>query len=94
MGTLFTRIKAAVADGRYVVSVHAAEQLRERGIPEWQTVLGLETGRLLSERPDDTPNPSIEVQQWLPDGTPIMAIWAWLSQSRLARLVTVHYFNR
>lgn len=94
MGALFDRIRVAVAENRYVLSAHAIEQLRERRIPEWQVASGLAQGRLIVERPDDKPNPTVEVDQLLADGTPVKAVWAWLVVSRLARLVTVHFYDR
>jgi hypothetical protein len=93
MGSLFDSIRLAVAEERYVLSIHAVEKLRERRIEEWQAASGLADGRLLSERPGDTPNPSVEVEQTLPDGTPVKAVWAWLTLSRLARLVTIHFYD-
>ena len=94
MGRLFAQICERVRDGRYVVGRHAAERLEERGILEWQAVAGLAEGRLLRERPNDRPNPVIEVRETLPDGTQIMAVWSLLRQSDVAKLMTVHFFDR
>lgn len=94
MAALADRIMDAVANDRYVLSVHAVERLRERRVPEWQVAAGLAQGRLLSERPNDRPHPSIEVGQILADATPVKVVWAWLTQSRLARLVTVHFYDK
>jgi hypothetical protein len=57
MGKLFYKIQGLVADAKYVVGLHASERLEERGIMEWQAVLGLEDGQLIVERPHATPNP-------------------------------------
>lgn len=46
---------------------------------------------MLRERPDDKPNPAIEVQEMLPDGTEFIAIWSYLSRSGIAKLVTVYF---
>ena len=94
MGQLFQRIRKAVREERYVIGRHANERLRERRIPAWQVISGSEHGKLLVERPATSPNPIVEVQQTLADGTPIKAVWAWLSRSRLAKLVTVHFFDK
>jgi len=59
----------------------------------WQAVVGLEDGVLIQERPDDKPFPSIEVREMLPDGTEIKAVWSFVEDPGLARLVTVHFFN-
>ncbi|MFM8250840.1 MAG: DUF4258 domain-containing protein, partial [Planctomycetota bacterium] len=72
---------------------HASERLDERGIMEWQVVIGLSAGVLLRERPDARPNPAIEVSQTLEDGTKIKVIWSHLRASGFAKLVTVRYFD-
>ncbi len=74
MAELFDRIRAAVAADRYVLGLHAADRLQERRISEWQVVAGVAEGRLLCERPDDRPNPAVEVEQVLPDGTAIKTV--------------------
>lgn len=94
MGELFNRIKLAVRDERYVFSDHADNMLRERGIIHWQIASGLEDAKLLSERPQTKPNPTIEVEQILADGVPLKAIWAYVHQLDLAKLVTLHFFDR
>jgi hypothetical protein len=48
---------------------------------------------LIAERPADLPDPSVELQQSLPDGTPVKVIWAWVEIHRLALLVTVRYLD-
>jgi hypothetical protein len=93
MGRLFETIRELVAEGNYVVGEHASERLEERGIMEWQASVGLENGELLSERPDARPNPAIEVRESLPDGTEVKAVWSYLRQSGVAKLVTVHFFD-
>ncbi len=93
MSQLFGIIRRLVADERYVVSEHAAERLEERGILEWQVVVGLEEGELMAERPLDKPNPVVEVRERLADGTEVKAVWAYLARSGAAKLVTVHFFD-
>jgi hypothetical protein len=61
---------------------------------EWQVVAGLEDGELIAARPDATPNPAIEVRESLPDGTEVKVVWSLLRQSGVAKLVTVHFFDR
>jgi hypothetical protein len=91
---LFRQIRSHVASGRYVVGQHAVERLEERGILEWQVVDGIEAASLIAERPNSQPNPTIEVRQTLADGTPLKAVWALLIASNVAKLVTVHFFDR
>jgi hypothetical protein len=94
MGQLFSLIRELVAEEKYVVGKHASERLEERGIMEWQAVAGLEDGILLAERPDAQPNPAIEVRESLPDGVEFKAVWSLLPRSGVAKLVTVHFFDR
>lgn len=94
MGQLFDTIRQLVAEEKYVVGQHASERLDERGIMEWQAVAGLEDGELLLERPDASPNPAVEVRGSLPDGTEFKAVWSYLPQSGVAKLVTVHFFDK
>jgi hypothetical protein len=94
MGELFDTIRQLVADEKYVVGQHASERLEERGIMEWQAVAGLAEGELLVERTDASPNPAVEVRESLPDGTEFKAVWSHLPQSGVAKLVTVHFFDR
>lgn len=60
MAELCNTIQQLVMEERYVVGQHASERLEERGILEWQVVVGLEEGELLKERPNDTPHPIVE----------------------------------
>lgn len=94
MGQLFDTIRQLVAADKYVVGQHASERLEERSIMEWQVVAGLKDGELIAERPDATPNPAVEVRESLPDGTDFKAVWSHLRQSDVAKLVTVHLFDR
>src|SRR5438045_9482986 len=94
MGQLFDTIRQLVAEEQYVVGQHASERLEERGIMEWQAVAGLEDGELLAEREDATPNPAVEVREVLPDGTEFKAVWSHLRHSGVAKMVTVHFFDR
>jgi hypothetical protein len=90
MGKLYDQIRSAIEDGRYLISLHADERCEERGITAWQLVAAFDEANLIRERPASQPNPSVVVSQILVDGTEVEAIWAWLSQSRRAKLVTVY----
>lgn len=59
---------------------------------EWQAVAGLDDGKLIAERVDAKPNSTVEVRERLPDGTEFKAVWSYLRQSGVAKLVTVHFF--
>jgi hypothetical protein len=67
--------------------------LDERGILEWQVVDGIESGELITERPDGSPHPVAEVRQTLADGTEVKAVWAYMKTMDVAKLVTVHFFD-
>lgn len=60
---------------------------------EWQVVAGVAEGELIAERPDASPNAAVEVRESLPDGTEFKAVWSYLQQSGVAKLVTVHFFD-
>jgi hypothetical protein len=94
MGKLFDVIQRLVAEEEYVVGQHASERLEERGIMEWRAVAGLQDSELIAERPRSKPNPTVEVRETLPDGTEFKAVWPHLRQSGVAKLVTVHFFDR
>ena len=93
MAELFETIRRLVRENRYLIGLHASERLEERGILEWQAVVGIEWGSLIAERPQDLPNPVVEVNESLPDGTEFKAVWSYLKQSDVAKLVTVHYYD-
>jgi hypothetical protein len=94
MGQLHDTIRRLIAEEKYVVGQHASERLDERGIMEWQVVAGFQEGELIAERPDATPNPTAEVRESLPDGTEFKAVWSHLRESGVAKLVTVHFFDK
>jgi len=94
MGAVFDRIRIAVAERRYLIGAQAGNQLDERGIADWQIPVGLAEGRLLRERPGARPNPIVEVEQLLSDGTAVKAVWSWLPYHEAAKLVTVHFLGR
>ena len=94
MENLFDTIRQLVADEKYVVGEHASERLEERGIMEWQVIAGLDDSKLIAEQPEATPNPRVEVREALPDGAEFKAVWSYLSQSGVAKLVTVHFFDK
>ncbi len=94
MGLLFETIRQLVADEKYLASEHASERLEERAIMEWQAVARLADGESLAERVDASPNPVVEVLQVLPDGTQYKAVWSHLRITGVAKLVTVHFFDR
>ena len=91
MGRLFDNIRQAVENGRWVVSWHADERCEQRGVTAWQVISGLESAELLRERPRSNPNPSVVVCEVLADGSEVEVIWAWMSESRRAKLVTVYF---
>ena len=94
MGQLFETLRRLVAEEEYVIGEHASERLEERGIMEWQVVAGLEDGELIAERPDAKPNPAVEVRESVLDGTEFKAVWSHLRQTGVAKLVTIHFFDR
>ena len=94
MDNLGETIIRLIERGKYVIGLHASERLEERGIMEWQIVAGMDEYEIISERPDDEPNPSVEFRVYLPDGTDVKAVWSILQYANVAKLVTVHYFDK
>lgn len=88
---LLAWIKEAVREERYEVSIHADNRIEERGLMEWQIVMGLADADLLRAEPDDRPWPAILLSQLLPDGTEVLGKWSYRSRDRMARLVTVYF---
>jgi hypothetical protein len=91
VGKLLDNIVAAVRADRFFVSWHADEQCEERGVTAWQLVSEIEDAKLVRERPRSKPNPSVVLHQELADGTDVEAVWAWLAETRRAKLVTVFF---
>ena len=94
MRALADKIRDAVRAERYLFGSHAGQRLRERRIVGWQVADGVETSTLTRERPDAIPNPAVEFDQILPDGTHFKAVWSWIAEDRTAKLVTVHFYDR
>ncbi len=76
-----------------MVSEHAAERLEERGVLEWQIIDGIRHANPLRERPRDRPNPSVEAELTLADGTAVKVVWSHVVIIDIAKLVTVHFFE-
>jgi hypothetical protein len=93
MSSLYASIRSAIAAGSTVVSVHATLRLRQRRIPLWQVETASQDGELLGQYPNAEPNPKIELDILLPDGTSAKAVWSWLKEDAAAKLVTVHFFD-
>ena len=94
MGKTHQLILQLVANDKYIVGEHAVGRLEERDILEWQVVVGLAEGKLICEKPKEKPNPTIEVKEMLPDGMECKAVWSLLRRSGVAKLVTVHFFDK
>lgn len=94
MGKLAVEILAAIRDEHYVFSVHAAQRLRQRRIKDWQVIAGLNEATLIREKPNGLPNPTVEFDQMLPDGVEIKSVWSWIAARSVAKLVTVHFYDR
>jgi hypothetical protein len=93
MGRTFERIRSALEDGRTVLSVHSAMRLRTRRIPFWQVIAASLEGQMLAEVPRARPNPKVELEILLADGTAAKAVWSWLGADDVAKLVTIHFFD-
>ena len=90
---LVDAIRQAVAAGRWGLSSHAKKRIEQRGIVSWQLEAGLEGGSVTDVRPTDEPNPSIEVEQELADGTRVNVAWSYVILYDEALVVTAHFFD-
>jgi len=81
-------IRRAVLAGQFLVSRHARQRLAARQIRLWHIEAGVTEGTILRVDEDSEPNPTILLEQSLPDGTALHVVWAWLLASREALLVT------
>lgn len=52
--------------------------------------MGIAEAKLITERPGSHPNPNVEVEQTLADGSTIRVVWSWLPINEVAKLVTVY----
>lgn len=93
MDHLATMIRDLVDEGRYVVSEHASERITECNFFEWQVIEGTISGIVLRERPRNRLHPAVEYEGLLPDGARFKSDWCLLRQTRIAKLVTVHYLD-
>jgi hypothetical protein len=94
MSGLATMILTAIRDENFVFGAHALERLRQRKIPLWQVAACCASGKVLREQASARPNPKVEMEIVLPDGTTAKAVWSWLAVQRRAKLVTVHFVDR
>jgi hypothetical protein len=91
VGKVYERILEGIREDRLVFSLHAENQLSSRGVLRWQAVAGFWDGRLASEDPRARPNPKILMRQMLPDGTEVVAVWAYVESIDRAKLVTLYF---
>jgi hypothetical protein len=84
-------ILSSIEQGRYLVTDHADERLRERGILLWQVLEGVGRPICTFDDPGATPFPKSEIDFYLVDGTRVRSVWSWSRASGTARLVTIHF---
>ncbi|MBI4567046.1 MAG: hypothetical protein HY719_01465 [Planctomycetes bacterium] len=59
---------------------------------EWQVVAGMESAVRIIENVNAKPNPTVELREILPNGASVKVVWSLLYRSKVAKLVTVHFF--
>ncbi len=91
MSRLLEKIKKAVKEDRFVVSMHADVQMEIRGVLPWQVAAGIDLAVLHRERPGSLPSPSVILTQCLPDGAEYYVVWSWKEHLNIAKLVTVFF---
>jgi hypothetical protein len=91
---LLDNILKAIETERFIVSNHADDRLRERLVELWQITSSADDAKLIAERPNDIPNPSVVLDQTLPDGTTVRVVWSYVDSGGVAVVVTVHFLDR
>ena len=94
MSDLAEHIRRAIREEHYVFGAHADQRLRERKIMGWQVVAGIDGAKIIHEKSDSIPNPTVEFEQLLADGTKCKVVWAWIRSAGVAKLVTVYFLDR
>ncbi len=85
MSDHWNMIASAIREERYAISAHAGGRIRIRRMTSWQIIAACDDAIILPERPDATPNPVVEVEIALTDGTAVKAVWAWLEAAGTAK---------
>ena len=91
MESVFEKISRAIVEGRVTFTDHADDRLAERHIEAWQVVDGFDSAKLIEVDPKAKPNPKVVTRQALADGTPVIAVWAFVKSIDSATLITVYY---
>ena len=93
MDRLFERIRRAVREERIVFTVHADNRLHERNVERWHLIESFETGHVIQSHRSARPDPKLVVEQMIPSGETVIAVWGYVKSIRKAKLITV-YFER
>ena len=93
MRHLVDHIRRAIVADRYVIGIHADNNLEKRDLPLWVIVHAtLEADwATVAVRPRSKPNPSIRLRVTLPTGEQAITIWSWVMPDAEAKLVTVFF---
>ena len=94
MTHLAKTILRLIESGRISVGVHMQRMLDDRKLEAWHLEQATADGRLIAERPSAKPNPAIELTSTLPDCTPCKIVWSLVDPPGLAKLVTLHFYDR
>lgn len=76
--------------GRFLVTRHARQRMAGRQIRLWQIEAGINNGKTIRIDEQAEPNPTVMLEQALPDGTSMHVVWAWLPTTQEALLVTAY----
>ena len=91
MSKLIEQVRALVARGEVLVSLHGAEELATDGIQVREVVNGLSASEAIEEYPDYAKGPCVLVLQRDASGQPIHVVWGIpMGQDSPAVLVTAY----
>jgi hypothetical protein len=91
MERLYERIRRAVREERVVFTVHADERLWERKVERWHLLESFESGAIIQAHRGRRTEAKVLVQQVLPSGEEVIAVWTYVRSIECAKLITVYF---
>ena len=80
----------AISSGRYQITNHAREEVRDDQITVNELVDSVLSGKIIEEYLDDRPHPSCLIYGRTSEAKPIHGVWAYDAEMSRAILVTIY----